>query len=303
MSLLIVGSVAYDSIETPFGTVNNVLGGSAFYSSLSASFFSKINLVAVVGTDFDKKEIEFLNTRGIDTKGLVVADGNTFAWKGKYSYDLNEAHTIDTKLNVFQDFSPNLPDEYKDTEYVFLGNIDPELQLHVISQIKSPKFTAIDTMNHWINEKKEDVIKVMSKVSAVIINESEAKQLSGEYNILKAAQTILNYGAKYLVIKRGEYGVLLFDGDHVFSLPAFPLEVVKDPTGAGDSFAGGFMGYLAKENKFDMSHLRQAVVIGTVMASINVEDFSVNRFKEINNDDINIRLKEFKKVLHFEEII
>jgi sugar/nucleoside kinase (ribokinase family) len=302
VSLLVVGSVAYDNVETPFGKVKDVIGGSAMYSSVSASFFHSVNLVAVVGEDFPKSEIDFLVSRGIDTSGLTISKGKTFSWEGKYGYDLNEAHTLDTQLNVFKDFNPMLPEKFKNSEYVFLGNIDPVLQYSVIKQIKNPKLKAIDTMNHWIKDKKNDVVKVMSLVDVVIINEAEARQLSGEYNILKASKVILSYGPKYLVIKRGEYGVLLFYKDHIFSLPAFPLEIVKDPTGAGDSFAGGFMGYLARVNSLDPEHLRKAVVIGTIMASINVEDFSLNRFKTIKSKDITDRLLHFHKILKFEEI-
>jgi sugar/nucleoside kinase (ribokinase family) len=302
VSLLVVGSVAYDNVETPFGKVKGVIGGSAMYSSVSASFFHPVNLVAVVGEDFPKNEIDFLISRGINTSGLTVSKGKTFSWEGKYGYDLNEAHTLDTQLNVFKDFNPILPDNFKGSEYVFLGNIDPVLQYSVIKQIKNPKLTAIDTMNHWIKEKKDDVIKAMSLVDIVIINEAEARQLSGEYNILKASKIILSFGPKYLVVKRGEYGVLLFYKDHIFSLPAFPLEIVKDPTGAGDSFAGGFMGYLARVGNLDPENLRKAVVIGTIMASINVEDFSLNRFKSIKSKDITDRLLHFHKVLKFEEI-
>jgi sugar/nucleoside kinase (ribokinase family) len=305
MSLLIVGSVAYDSIKTPFGEAEKVLGGSASYASVSASFFNSVNLVAVVGEDFPKSEIDFFNSRNINTDGLNIQSGNTFFWKGEYGYDMNEAHTLDTQLNVFANFHPILKDEYKNSEYVFLANIDPEIQLNILEQINNPKFVALDTMNLWINIKKDKLIEVISKVDILFINEAEIKQLTNEFNIIKSANKIFEYGLKYLVIKRGEYGVLFFenlDEKKIFSLPAYPLEIVKDPTGAGDSFAGGFMGYLSKADKIDEATLRKSAVIGTMMASINVEDFSLNRFKEINTDLIFERLLEFRKILNFDEI-
>ncbi|MFC1566764.1 PfkB family carbohydrate kinase [bacterium] len=302
MSLLIVGSAAFDSIETPFGKVDKVVGGSSIYSSVAASFFHDVNLVSVVGKDFPQEEIKFLNLKGINTNGLTISDGDTFFWEGSYSYDLNDAKTIATHLNVFESFNPNLPDEYKTSEYVFLANIDPDLQMHVLDQIEKPKITAMDTMNFWIQTKKDKLIEAMSKIDLVVINDAEVRQLTGEYSILTAAKKILSYGPKILIIKRGEYGVLLFHDNHIFSLPAFPLEVVKDPTGAGDSFAGGFMGYLAKCGEINHANLRKAVVMGTVMASINVEDFSLTRLKQITENDISDRLDKFKKILHFEEI-
>lgn len=302
MCLLIVGSVAYDSIKTPFGEAEKVLGGSASYASVAASFFNSVNLVAVVGEDFPKSEVEFFNSRNINTDGLNIKPGKTFFWKGEYGYDMNDAHTLDTQLNVFADFQPILKDEYKNSEYVFLANIDPEIQLNILEQMNKPKFVALDTMNLWINIKKEKLIEVISKVDILFINESEIKQLTGEFNIIKAANKVFEYGLKYLVIKRGEYGILFFEKDKIFSLPAYPLEIVKDPTGAGDSFAGGFMGYLSKIDKIDEPSLRKSAVIGTMMASINVEDFSLNRFKETTSDLIFQRLVEFRKILNFEEI-
>jgi sugar/nucleoside kinase (ribokinase family) len=305
MSLLIIGSVAYDSIKTPFGEVERVLGGSALYSSLAASFFSPVDLVAVVGEDFPDAEKADLNSRNINTASLVKKAGKTFFWKGEYSYNLNEAKTLDTQLNVFENFKPVLSEKLKKSKFVFLANIDPDLQLDVLSQLENPKFVALDTMNLWINIKKERLLEVVSKVDALIINEGEARQLSGEYNMRIAAKKLFDLGLKYLIIKRGEYGVLFFgnkDSNNIFSLPSYPLEIVKDPTGAGDSFAGGFMGFLAKVKKIDEMYLRKAVVVGTIMASINVEDFSVNRFKSITDSDISKRLEEFRNILHFEEI-
>ncbi|MFC1485356.1 PfkB family carbohydrate kinase [bacterium] len=302
MSLLVVGSIAYDSIKTPFGEVNKVLGGAAIYSAVSASFFNSVNLVGVVGNDFPSEEIEFLQSRGIDTSGVTYQSGDTFFWQGEYGYDMNNAHTLDTRLNVFEDFDPKLPDCYIESDYVFLANIDPDIQINVLKQVKSPKFTALDTMDFWIKTKKDRLIDAISMVDILLINEGEAKQLTREYNLLKAAKSILKYGIKYLVIKRGEYGVLLFHDGNIFSLPAYPLEIVKDPTGAGDTFAGAFMGYISKFTKLDTQHLRKAVVMGTIMASINVEDFSLRRLRNIDLDYISVRLKEFRNVLHFEEI-
>jgi len=302
MSLLIVGSVAYDSIKTPFGEAKRVLGGSASYSSVAASFFNSVNLVAVVGEDFPKSDIDFFNSKDINTDGLNIKEGKTFFWEGEYSYDMNEAHTLDTQLNVFADFHPILKDEYKTSDYVFLANIDPDIQLNILEQMQKPKFVALDTMNLWINIKKDKLIEVISKVDILFINEAEVKQLTNEFNVVKAAKKVFEYGIKYLVIKRGEYGVLFFEKDKIFSLPAYPLEIVKDPTGAGDSFAGGFMGYLSKLGEINEPNLRKAAVIGTMMASINVEDFSLTRFKEINSDLIFERLIEFRSILNFEEI-
>lgn len=302
MSLLIVGSVAFDTVETPFGKQEHVIGGSAMYASVAASFFCKVNIVGAVGSDFPKEEIEFLKQRSIDTTGLVVEKGKTFAWEGKYGYDLNEAHTLKTELNVFEHFAPTIPETFRTSEYVMLANIDPSLQTNIMQQMHKPKFVALDTMNHWITDKRDALIAAIAHTDIVIINEGEARQLAQEHTIVKAARTILGYGTRYLVVKRGEYGVLLFDGERVFSFPALPLEIVKDPTGAGDSFAGGFMGYLAQCDTVDAIHLRKAVVFGSVMASINVEDFSLNRFKSIGQKDISARLKAFQSLIHVEEI-
>ncbi|MCP4481862.1 MAG: sugar kinase [bacterium] len=305
MSLLIVGSVAYDSIKTPFGEVDRALGGSALYASMSASFYSPVNMVAVVGSDFSEKESEYLNSRNINTEGLIRKPGETFFWRGEYSFNLNEAHTLETKLNVFEDFRPKLSSKLKKSQYVFLANIDPDIQMDVLDQMVEPKFVALDSMNLWLDIKKEKVLDVISRVDALIINEEEIRQLTDEYNVLTAVKKIFQTGLKYLIIKRGEYGVLFFEKSEphkIFSLPSYPLEVVKDPTGAGDSFAGGFMGFLAKADQVNEIQLRKAVVIGTVMASINVEDFSLNRFKAIQEEDIYKRLEDFRNILHFEEI-
>jgi sugar/nucleoside kinase (ribokinase family) len=302
MSILVVGSVAIDSVETPFGVGENVLGGSATYFSTAASFFTDVNLVAVVGDDFPPEHIDFLKSRNIDLTGLKREPGKTFQWKGRYGFDLNEAQTLDTQLNVFQTFRPQIPAEYAAAEYLILANIDPELQLEVLEQVKSPRVIACDTMNFWIASKPEVLKKVIARVDFFIINEGEARQLSGEVNLIKAARAILAMGAKNLIIKRGEYGVLLFSGDSIFAAPAYPLENVFDPTGAGDTFAGGFMGYLASTGNLSEESIRQAIIFGSVMASFNVEDFSLDRLRTLEYGEIDARYKSFKKMTHFEAV-
>lgn len=302
MSILVVGSVAFDSVETPFGVRENILGGSATYFSTSASFFTDVNLVAVVGDDFSQEHVDFLKSRNIDLRGLKREAGRTFHWKGRYGFDLNEAETLDTQLNVFQTFRPQIPAEYAAAEYLILANIDPELQLEVLDQVKNPKVIACDTMNFWISSKPEVLKKVISRVDFFIINEGEARQLTGEVNLVKAARTILALGAKNLIIKRGEYGVLLFSGDSIFAAPAYPLESVFDPTGAGDTFAGGFMGYLASTGNFSEESVRQAIIFGSVMASFNVEDFSLDRLRTLQYSEIEARYKTFKAMTHFEAV-
>ena len=302
MSVLVVGSVAFDSVETPFGMRENILGGSATYFSTSASFFTDVNLVAVVGDDFSQEHIDFLKSRNINLRGLKREAGKTFHWKGRYGFDLNEAETLDTQLNVFQTFSPQIPDEYAAAEYLILANIDPELQLEVLDQVKNPKVIACDTMNFWISSKPEVLKKVISRVDFFIINEGEARQLTGEVNLVKAARAILAMGAKNLIIKRGEYGVLLFTADGIFAAPAYPLESVFDPTGAGDTFAGGFMGYLASTGNFSGESVRQAIIFGSVMASFNVEDFSLDRLRTLQYSEIEERYKTFKSMTHFEAL-
>jgi len=302
MPLLVVGSLALDTVETPFGKVEEAVGGSAVYFSIAASFFTDVRVVGVVGRDFPFKYIDKLSDRGIDTKGIKIKDGKTFRWKGSYDYDLNQAKTIETHLNVFSGFNPEMPEEYLDSEYVFLGNIHPELQLQVLSQMKSAKFIACDTMNYWIEKEKGKLINVFKKVNMVVINESEVRQLSGESNIIIAAKKIASYGPSAVIIKRGEYGAMLFTNNRIFLIPGYPLETVFDPTGAGDSFAGGFMGYLSNCMSFNEEVLRQAVVVGSVVASFDVEDFSINRLLELDYSRINERLKQFKNLVEFKEI-
>jgi sugar/nucleoside kinase (ribokinase family) len=302
MSILVVGSVALDSVETPFGNRDRVLGGSATYFATSASFFTDVNLVAIVGEDFPEEHTEFLSSRNIDLTGLSRVPGETFHWKGRYGYDLNEAQTLETHLNVFETFKPVIPEAYADAEYLILANIDPELQMEVLNQVKSPKVVACDTMNFWISSKPEALKQVISRVDFFIINEGEARQLSGEANLVRAAKAILAMGVKNLIVKRGEYGVLMFNGNSTFAAPAFPLEEVFDPTGAGDTFAGGFMGYLANTGNLSDEGVRQAIIFGSVMASFNVEAFSLDRLKTLDYKEIEARYRSFKKMTHFEGV-
>jgi len=300
MGIVVVGSVAYDSVETPFGKVENVLGGSATYFSTSASYFTDVSLVAVVGEDFSGEHTDFLLSRNIDLGGLVRKPGKTFHWSGKYGYDLNDAQTLETQLNVFESFKPSIPVEYADAEYLFLANIDPDLQMEVLRQVKGPRVIASDTMNFWIASKPESLKKVIGMVDILIINDAEVRQLCQEPNLVKSARMILSLGVKNLIVKRGEYGVLMFTGTSVFAAPAYPLENVFDPTGAGDTFAGGFMGYLANTGNLSDGGIRQAVVFGSVMASFTVEDFSLNRLKNLTYREIEERYRSFKSMTHFE---
>ncbi len=302
MSLLVVGSVAFDTVKTPFGEASEVLGGSATFFSTSASYFTDVRLVAVVGEDFPDKHVNFLKMRNIDVTGLERAKGKTFRWKGQYGYALNEAETLDTQLNVFESFRPDIPDKYKDSDVVFLANIDPDLQRDVLRQVDKPKLVAADTMNFWIEGKRASLLETLKLVDILLINDAEARQLTGEHNLVKVARAIFKMGPSTLVIKRGEYGVLLFHGDAVFSAPAYPLEDVFDPTGAGDTFAGGFMGYIANIMDFKESVVRRATVMGSVMASFNVEDFSLDRIRELDYKEIEGRYREFKSLAHFDDI-
>lgn len=301
MSLLVVGSVAFDSVKTPFGEAEEILGGSATYFSTAASYFTDVNLVAVVGEDFPAQHVTFLKSRGVNTEGLERQPGKTFRWKGEYGFQLNEANTLETHLNVFETFKPAIPSSYKDSDGVFLANIDPSLQLDVLKQVNSPKIIACDTMNFWISGKREALIDTLKHVDILIINDGEARQLAKEPNLVKAAKIISSYGPKHLIIKRGEYGALMFNSNSIFAAPAYPLESVFDPTGAGDSFAGGFMGYLLNTKNFSEANMRQAVIFGSVMASFVVEDFSLNRIKALDYKEIQQRYMEFKQLTHFEE--
>lgn len=303
MSILVTGTVALDSVTTPFGKLERGLGGSATHFSFSASFFTDVSLVAVVGNDFPEEHIKKFKDKNIDLEGLEIdAQGKTFFWEGKYDYDLNNAQTLITELNVLETFNPIVPESKKNTDLLFLANIDPDLQLKVIEQVNSSKLIALDTMNFWIEGKRDALLNVLKKVDILTINEGEARLLSGESNILKASKLIRSMGPKTLVIKLGEYGALLFHDDHIFSAPGFPLEDVQDPTGAGDSFAGGFMGYLSKCGRAELDDLKQAVIFGSTMASFNVSRFSCDRLIEITSQDIQRRYREFRSLSTFEEV-
>jgi sugar/nucleoside kinase (ribokinase family) len=300
MSILVVGSVAIDSIKTPFGERDEALGGSATFFSMSASFFDKVNIIATVGEDFPAKYIKLFENRPVGIEGLhIVKGGKTFRWKGEYRQDLNTAHTIYTHLNVFQDFKPEVPKDLKDTEYVFLANIDPVLQLSVLKQMKKPKLVACDSMNYWIENKKSDFVKLMDKIDILLLNEGEARMFTGEANLMKAARLIVAMGPKAVVIKKGEHGAIYFSHDSYFVAPAYPLETLYDPTGAGDTFAGGMVGYLAKAGRSDDATIRNSVVYGSILASFAVEDFSVNRLLEISMKDIQARFEHFKSITRF----
>ncbi len=302
MSLLVVGSMAFDSVKTPFGEREDAIGGSATYFSVSASYFTDVRLVAVIGQDFPESELKFLAERSVDLAGLERLEGKTFRWKGEYGFDLNTAHTLDTQLNVFMDFQPQVPDSFQESEYVFLANIDPELQASVLGQVKSPRLVACDTMNFWIEGKRDELIETFGKVDIVVINEGEVRELAGESNILKASKKILEMGPKTLVVKQGEYGALLIQNDSIFSAPGLPIEDIHDPTGAGDTFAGGFMGHLASKGDLSRDGLRRAVIFGSVMASFNVESFSYDRLKTLTREDIEARYRDFSDLAHFERL-
>jgi sugar/nucleoside kinase (ribokinase family) len=303
MSLTVVGSVAFDALESPFGKRDRVLGGAATHFSLSASFFTKVNAVGVVGGDFGDEEWTVFRRHAINTDDIeVVPDGKTFFWSGRYDYDMNTAHTLDTQLNVFETFDPKLSDNSKGARLLFLANIQPVLQKGVREQCSGAQFVAMDTMNYWISSTKDALIETVKVVDCVIINDAEARQLTDEPNIHKAARAIMDLGLKAVVIKRGEYGATLFTKDGYFSTPAYPLESVFDPTGAGDTFAGGFMGYLASQREIDDDTMRRAMIYGSVMASFNVEKFGTERVDELDYPEINQRFRDFKRMTHFDDI-
>lgn len=305
MSLLVVGSLALDTIETPFGKAERTLGGSATFISIAASYFIKpVRLVGVVGGDFPKEVIEYFKDRDIDLEGLQIKpDGKTFHWHGKYDFDLNTRESLVTELNVFADFDPVIPDSFKRSKYLCLGNINPELQLSVLEQMSSvekPKLIVADTMNFWIEGKYEPLLEVLKRIDVLIINDSEARELSDEFNLFKSAKSIQSLGPKILIIKKGEHGALLFFEDKIFNAPAYPLESIFDPTGAGDSFAGGFIGYLAKTDDVSYENMKRAVIHGSAIASFSVEKFSVEGIKDLTHAAIYDRIAEFKSFSHFE---
>ena len=303
MSVLVVGSVALDSVETPFGKADEVLGGSANYFAASASHQTAVQLVGVVGSDYPMEKLEPLRARGVDFAGLERAEGESFRWRGRYRHDLNSAETLETRLGVFSHFKPKIPEQFTDAQYVFLANIDPRLQLEVLSQVKKPKLVACDTMNFWIESRRSDLIELIKHVDLITLNDGEARQLTEQANLVHAARWILARGPRTVLIKKGEHGAFMFTKDSVFFAPAYPLESVFDPTGAGDSFAGGFMGWLARTNDLTDANLRRAVIVGSAMGSFVVEGFSITRLLEITRADIDARVADFHRLVSFDKAL
>jgi sugar/nucleoside kinase (ribokinase family) len=300
--LLVVGSVALDSVETPFGAREEVLGGSATYFSAAASLLTPVAVVGVVGEDFPVAQLEFLRARGVSLDGLERVSGKTFRWKGRYGFDLNTAQTLETHLNVFADFNPRLGERERKADRLFLGNIDPDLQMRVLEQVERPKLVCADTMNFWIERKREALLRLLPRIDVLLVNDAEARELAGEANIVKAAGAIERMGARAVCIKRGEYGALLVSGKEVFYAPAFPLSGVVDPTGAGDSFAGGFLSLLDRLGREDLRSLRQAVVMGCTIASFTVEAFSLDRLRNLTLADVRLRFERFRELTAFETL-
>ena len=301
MALLVVGSVALDSVETPFGKAEDVLGGSATFFAASASHLSPVQLVGVVGNDYPIEQLQPLVDRRVDLSGLERADGRSFRWRGRYRHDLNVAETIETHLGVFSNFRPKIPEQFRSAPFVFLGNIDPRLQLEVLTQVDRPKLVACDTMNFWIESRRAELLELMERVDLVTLNDGEARQISEKYNLVKAARWIMSRGPKIVIIKKGEHGAFMFSEREIFFAPAYPLEEVFDPTGAGDSFAGGFMGYLARCGEVTEHNLRRAVVYGSAMGSFAVEKFSIQRLLEVRPHDVAARVREFHRLTSFEQ--
>jgi sugar/nucleoside kinase (ribokinase family) len=301
MSVLVVGSVALDSVETPFGKAEGVLGGSATFFSASASLFTPVQLVGVVGSDYPVDQLEPLAKRGVDLAGLEQADGESFRWRGRYRHDLNSAETLETRLGVFSHFRPKIPAQFRRAPFVFLGNIDPRLQLDVLEQVERPKLVACDTMNFWIESRRSDLLALLERVDLLTLNDAEARQLTEQVNLVKAARWIMARGPRYVIIKKGEHGAFMFTESSVFYAPAYPLEEVFDPTGAGDSFAGGFIGYLARSGDLSEANFKRAVVYGCAMGSFAVERFSISRFLEIGPMEIAQRVRDFHRLVSFEE--
>ena len=298
MTLLVVGSVALDSIFTPFGETADALGGSAVYFSVAGSLLHPVQVVGVIGSDYPVAELERLASRGIDWSGVEHAAGESFRWKGKYSYDLQSRETLETRLGVFADFQPKLPEAFRSAEFLFLGNIDPELQLGVLSQVRRPKLVVCDTMNYWIQSKKPQLLDLLGRVDLLMVNDGEARELSGDWNIHRAGRWILAHGPKRVVIKQGEHGALLIEPTRTFYVPAFPLENVFDPTGAGDAFAGGFMAYLARSGSLSEDNIRRAMVVGATMGSYAVEQFGIRGFETVTLADVWTRVKAFTDLTH-----
>ncbi|HET9581627.1 MAG TPA: PfkB family carbohydrate kinase [Gemmatimonadota bacterium] len=300
MSLLVVGSVALDDVRTPFGERKDVLGGAAVYFSLAASYFTEVRLVGVVGSDFPERHRELLESKGIDLAGLETVDGKTFRWGGEYGYDLNARETLFTDLNVFADFRPRIPDTFRDSGHVFLANIEPGLQLDVLDQVDAPETVALDTMNYWIRGTPDDLRRVIERADLVLINDSETRQLAQEPNLRKAAESILEWGPQLIVVKKGEHGAVAFSGEWIFAVPGIPLDTIVDPTGAGDAFAGGFLGYVAATGDTSPEGLKRATIYGSAMGSFCCEDFSVDRLTRLDADAIEERFREFGQLTRFD---
>lgn len=303
MSVLVVGSVALDSVETPFGKADEVLGGSANYFAASASHQTAVQLVGVVGSDYPMEKLEPLKARGIDFTGLETAEGESFRWRGRYRHDLNSAETLETRLGVFSHFRPKIPAQFRSADFVFLANIDPRLQLEVLGQVERPKLVACDTMNFWIESRRTDLLELIGKVDLITLNDGEARQLTEKANLVHAAKWILDRGPKTVLIKKGEHGAFMFTKSSVFYAPAYPLESVFDPTGAGDSFAGGFMGWLARTGDLSEANMRRAVIVGSAMGSFVVEGFSLKRLLEVSREDIETRVADFHKLVTFDQAL
>ena len=301
MTVLVVGSVALDSVETPFGKASDVLGGSGTFFSASASHLAPVQLVGVVGSDYPVEQLEPLAKRGVDLAGLERAEGQSFRWRGRYRHDLNSAETLETHLGVFSNFRPKIPPQFRNAPFVFLANIDPRLQIEVLSQVQRPKLVACDTMNFWIESRRPELLTLLGQVDLITLNDGEARQLTEKTNLIKAARWIMDRGPSHVIIKKGEHGAFMFTRDTVFFAPAYPLEDVFDPTGAGDSFAGGFMGYLAKTGDLSEPNLRRAVIYGSAMGSFAVEKFSIQRLLDLTPDDISRRVADFRRLVAFEE--
>ena len=299
--VLIVGSIGLDTIETPFGAVQDVLGGAASYASTSASFFTGVRMVGVIGDDFPNEHLAYFRGREIDLAGVQQTPGQTFRWNGFYEFDMNQAHTLATHLNVFEQFRPTIPPAYADTPYVFLANIDPDLQLSVLDQVQSPKFVLADTMNFWINGKRDRVLEVIKRVDAVTLNDAEARQLCDTTSLVTAGRKLLAMGPKVVIVKKGEHGALMFTADDYFVAPSFPLEEVRDPTGAGDTFAGGVIGYLAFLDDTGEETIRKAIIYGSVLASYTVEDFSLSRLVRLEAGEVMLRYAEMRRITEFTE--
>ncbi|HEX8717983.1 MAG TPA: PfkB family carbohydrate kinase [Gemmatimonadaceae bacterium] len=301
MTVLVVGSVALDSVETPFGRADDVLGGSATFFAASASLLTPVQVVGVVGADFPVDRLEPLVKRGVDLAGLEQADGESFRWRGRYRHDLNSAETLETSLGVFSHFRPKIPEQFRSAPFVFLGNIDPRLQLDVLEQMNGPRLVACDTMNFWIESRRSDLLALLGKVDLLTLNDAEARQLTEEVNLVKAAHWIMEHGPRHVIIKKGEHGAFMFSPSTVFYAPAYPLEDVFDPTGAGDAFAGGFIGYLSRTGDLSAPNLKRAVVYGSAMGSFAVERFSIARFLEIGATDIARRVRDFHRLVSFDQ--